>query len=121
PGAGPNKGIVALPDVDDQVLVVLTHGDPSQGVVVGGLFGAHGPADTGVEGTSIKRYTLQTPGGQRILLDDQHQLLRLEDQTGSYIELGPDRMLVHAAVNLVVEAPGRQVLIRGQAIDFERV
>jgi phage protein D/phage baseplate assembly protein gpV len=119
PGAGPHKGLVALPDVDDQVLVLLAHEDPGQGVVIGGLYGVQGPPDSGVEGARVQRYSFQTPGGQRIRLDDSRRILRLEDQNGSYIELGPSRAVVHAAVDLVLEGPGRHVLIRGQAIDFE--
>jgi phage baseplate assembly protein gpV len=119
PAAGSSKGLVALPDVDDQVLVLLAHQDPGQGVVIGGLYGVHGPPDAGVEGTSVQRYTFQTRGGQRIRLDDGHRTLRIEDQNGSYLEMGPNRLVVHAAVDLVVEAPGRRVLVRGQAIDFE--
>ena len=38
-GAGSGKGLVACPDVDDQVLVLLLHGDPAQGIVLGGLYG----------------------------------------------------------------------------------
>ena len=119
PAAGRSKGLVALPDVDDQVLVLLTHEDPGQGIVIGGLYGVQGPPDSGVEGTAVKRYSFQTSGGQRVRLDDSQRTLRVEDQTGSYIELGPNRVMVHAAVDLIVEAPGHRVLIRGQAIDFE--
>ena len=35
-GAGSGKGFAILPDVGDQVLVLLIGGDPSQGVVLGG-------------------------------------------------------------------------------------
>jgi phage baseplate assembly protein gpV/phage protein D len=119
PAAGRSKGLVALPDVDDQVLVLLAHEDPAQGIVIGGMYGVDGPYDSGVEGSSVRRYSLQTPGGQRIRLDDGQRTLRLDDQAGSYVELGPSRVVVHAAVDLLVEAPGHRVLIRGSAIDFE--
>ena len=33
---------------DDRVLVLLVHGDPAQGIVLGGLYGAGGPYDTGI-------------------------------------------------------------------------
>lgn len=40
PGAGPQKGLVCLPDVGDEVLVILPHGDPALGLILGGLHGA---------------------------------------------------------------------------------
>jgi uncharacterized protein involved in type VI secretion and phage assembly len=119
-GAGENKGLMMLPDVADRVLVLFSHGDPGQGVVLGALYGAQGAPDSGVEGTGVRRYTLLTPGGQRILMDDTGHRIRVADSTGSYIELSPQRVRLHAAVNLELEAPGQSVTIRGQRIDFER-
>lgn len=119
-GAGAGKGLVALPDVGDQVLVLFVHGDPGQGIVLGGLYGMRGPPDSGVEGNAVRRYTLLTPGGQRVQLDDAHETIRLEDSRGSYVELAPGQVRVHATVDLELEAPGKGVVIRGQSIDFER-
>ena len=120
PGAGPHKGLMALPDVGDQVLVLLSHGDPGQGVVLGGLYGMQGPEDSGVEGQAVRRYLFHTPGGQRVRLDDVRQTIRLENSDGSYVELTPDKVRIHAARDLEIEAPGRSIVIRGQAIDFQR-
>jgi hypothetical protein len=49
-----------------------------------------------------------------------HHTIRLENGKGSYVELSADKVRVHAAVDLELEAPGQAVLIRGQSIDFER-
>ena len=65
PGAGRGKGIVALPDAEDRVLVLLARGDPAQGVVLGGLYGPLSPPDHGVEGAAVKRYTIRTRAGTR--------------------------------------------------------
>ncbi len=118
--AGQDKGLMALPDVGDHVLVLLPHEDPAQGIVLGGLYGMGGAPDSGIDGSSIRRYTLLTRGGQRIRLDDAGNLIRLENSDGSYVELAPDKMLLHAATDLDLEAPGRLVTIRGQFINFER-
>ena len=48
PGGGSDRGIVALLDVGDHVLVVFPHEDPATGIVVGGLYGTGGPPDLGV-------------------------------------------------------------------------
>lgn len=120
PGAGGGKGLVALPDTGDRVLVLFPQDDPAQGVVLGGLYGTGGPPDAGVEAGQVRRYTFRTAAGQRLHLDDAGRRLRLEDETGSYVELGPERVLLHAAVDLDIAAPGRAVTIRGQTIDFDR-
>jgi uncharacterized protein involved in type VI secretion and phage assembly len=120
PAAGPGKGLVALPDVGDQVLVLCLQADPAQGVVLGGLWGSPGAPDSGVEANAVRRFTFLTPGGQRLQLDDGDQKVRLEDSTGSFVELSPQLLQLHAAVDLQLEAPGKRITIRGQAIDFER-
>jgi phage baseplate assembly protein gpV len=119
PGAGAGKGLMAQPDVDDLVLVALAFEDPGHGVVLGGLYGMGGPPDTGIEAGAVKRYSLLTPGGQRLKLDDQDNLLRFEDAGGSYVELAPGAVVVHAATSMRLEAPGQAIVVRGKSIDFE--
>lgn len=119
-GAGAKKGLMAFPDIGDHVLLLLAHEDPGQGVVLGGLYAAEKPPDVGIDGGSVRRYTLLTPGGQRVLLDDGQKTLRLENSDGSYCELGAHRVRLHSTVDLEIEAPGQKVVIRGKNIDFER-
>jgi phage baseplate assembly protein gpV len=136
PGAGPGKGLIALPDVDDRVLVLLLSADPDQAVVLGGLYGADGPPDAGVEDGAVRRYTFTTPGAQRICLDDRAEHIALENSRGDFIRLTPEairvgdsrgslvelasgRCRIHAAVDLEIGAPGKKVTLSGRAIDFE--
>lgn len=119
-GGGAGKGLMLLPDVGDTVLLALGGEDPARGVVVGGLYGAGGPPDAGVEGGSVRRYTLLTAGGHRLRLDDEARTLRLEDASGSYLELAPGGVRLHAKAALDIEAPGQDVVIRGRSIDFRR-
>jgi len=136
PGAGANKGVVALSDVDDRVMVLLHRDDPAQGVVLGGLYGTTSPPDAGVNDGAIRRYNIQTPGGQRINLDDDENTVRintgedtfielspgtarLENSDGSFVELSGNKLKIHAEVDLEIEAPGKSIVIRGKSIDFE--
>lgn len=119
-GAGKDKGFVFLPDVDDQVLVLFVGGEVTQGVVLGGLYGTKGPDDYGVEGTSIRRFTWVTPGGQKIKIDDTKESIRLETKGGSFLEFSPEKARLHSAVDLEIEAPGRGVVIKGKTIDFRQ-
>ncbi|CAN5649380.1 hypothetical protein BH23CHL6_BH23CHL6_01120 [soil metagenome] len=135
-GAGSGKGLIALPDIDDRVLVLMPHGDPAQGVILGGLYGAGGPPDTGVVGGAVRRYTLVTPGGHRIRLDDEGGLLTLEDASGGSVRLGqqririedvsgnsldmsPQTVVLHSAVDVLIEAPGKGIVMRASSVDFE--
>lgn len=118
--AGRNKGLTAIPDVGDRVLVLFAREDPAQGVVVGGLYGTEGPPDAGVDGSEVKRFTFLTPDGQKLQLDDSRNAVRLENGDGSFIDMSPDKTILHSARQLEIEAPGNAVIVRGQSIDFEQ-
>lgn len=121
PAAGPDKGIVALPGIDDTVLVALPHGEPAAGVVLGGLYGTVRPPDSGVVDGAIRRWSLRTPEGLSIVLDDAAQQLRVADRTGSFLDLRPDLVRLHAeAADLVIEAPGRTLTLRAKAVEFQQ-
>jgi phage protein D/phage baseplate assembly protein gpV len=120
PGAGQGRGIVALPDVDDTVLVLLPHGEPTAGLVLGSLFGTIGPPDSaGIDSGRVKRWSLITAEGQSIVVDNGGRKLRLANDVGSYLELTPDKLTLHAATDLVLEAPGRAMTVRAANIDFQ--
>jgi len=120
PAAGVNKGLVALPGIDDNVLVVFTHADPAQGVVVGGFYGPYAPYDPGVEGNSVRRYSLRTPAGHVLRMDDEGKTLRLEDSQGSYVEMSPGKVRLFSTADLEISAPGKELVISAAAIDFRK-
>lgn len=120
PGAGKGKGIVALPTVDDTVAVALPHEAPAEGVVLGSLYGLVNPPDPGVEGNAVKRFSIRTAGGQSVIVDDDKKLVRVENDEGSYVELAPGHVVLHAKAELTIEAPGHAVKIRGLTVDFDR-
>jgi phage protein D/phage baseplate assembly protein gpV len=121
-GAGLGKGLIALPDVDDTVLVFCPRGELTQGIILGGLYGTvqREDWDWGIEETSVKRFRLQTAGNQKISFDDVKQTLRMENSDGSFVEMSPEKVLFHASRDLEIAAPGRAIVIKGKTIDFER-
>lgn len=119
-GAGANKGLVILPDIDDQVILLFNHADPSQALVLGGIYGADGPLDNGVQGNQVERYTMRTPGGQQIQLNDDGEIVRIENNDGSYIQLSDTKTKIYSARDLDISAPGNQITIKAGKIDFER-
>jgi phage baseplate assembly protein V len=119
-GAGGKKGFIVLPDAGDLVLVALIQGDPSRAVVLSSLFGDAGAPDPGVEGDEVRRFSLLTAGGNRLVLDDAARVLRIVDSAGSRFELGPKQVTVSSKVPLTIEAPGQSMVLRAKTIDFER-
>lgn len=122
-GAGTGKGLVALPEVGDQVVVGLPDGDPSRGIVLGGVYRRGGlPRDSeaGQQRDAHRPYTLTTRGGQRIQLDDADGSIRMEIAEGSFLALTPEGVVLHAAGELVLEAQGERLILRAGTIDLER-
>jgi phage baseplate assembly protein gpV len=118
--AGSGKGLVALPDVHDTVLVLLPFQDPAAGLVLGGLYGAAGaPAAGGVDHGAVRVFSLLTAGGMKLTFDDANKRLRIEDGHGSFLEMTTQKVTLQAAANLEISAPGKRIRIRGSAIDFE--
>jgi phage protein D/phage baseplate assembly protein gpV len=120
PGAGRDRGLVIVPDVGDTVAVALPQHAPADGLVLGSLYGAVRPPDDGVVGGAVRRWSMRTPAGQSIVIDDSERVVRVQNQAGSYVELGPDRMRLHATTDLVIEAPGSGITVRARSVDFER-
>ncbi len=73
PVAGGRRGAFLLPDVGDEVLVTLVHGDPRQAVVIGGLWNGAAPAPEtlGGAGDRIDRWTLVGKAGTRIAVVEE--------------------------------------------------
>jgi hypothetical protein len=100
-------------------MVALPQGSPAAGIVLGAVFGAQAPPDPGVDGGAVKRWTLRTAGGQSIVVDDGANRVRVENRAGSYLELTPDTVRLHANSSLVIDAPGHSLTIRAASVDFE--
>src|SRR5262249_28273784 len=99
--------------------VLLAQEDPARGIVLGGIYVGGGPFDAGVDGQRVRRYTLRTPGGHRLTLDDQAPRLRIEDSAGSFVEMAADKLTLSSKTDIGIVAPGRRITIRGRAIDLE--
>jgi len=119
-GAGAGKGLVILPNVDDHVLVLFARENPAHGIVLGGLYGTNRPPDESVAENRVRSFAIVTPGGQRIRLDDTGNAIRVENKSGSYVELTPDHVVLRAKAKLTIDASGHGVTVRGKQIDFEQ-
>jgi phage baseplate assembly protein V len=102
--AGPNKGLVALPDPGDRVLVLLAGEDPAQAIVLGGLFGSEEPFDAGISDGEARRYSIRTKGGHLLRFDDEATSVHLEDTTQNVVDLSPEGVKIESAKALSVVA-----------------
>ncbi len=120
PVAGPGRGLVATPEVGDHVLVLPLGGDPARAVVLGGLWSEAGQPETAVAGSRVRRAGWIAPGGHRLWFDDEGGQVLLEHRDGHRLSLAGDGVRLHAAGNLLLDAPGSTLTLRAARIDFEK-
>ncbi|MBX0331211.1 VgrG-related protein [Oscillochloris sp. ZM17-4] len=93
PGAGAERGLLLLPEVDDEVLVGFELGDLGQPYVLGGLWSGHSapprPSDELLGGGQVRRRLIRSRSGHQILLDDDPSegAITIEDRAGNRIHL----------------------------------
>ncbi|MCB9434498.1 MAG: type IV secretion protein Rhs [Ardenticatenaceae bacterium] len=124
--AGNNRGFWFIPDVDDEVLVSFEGGDARHPYVIGMLWnGQDAPPETMDSGgqNAIKKIrsrngiqiilddssgqetlTLETPGGQTIILKDGAASIECRDSNGNFVKLESSGITVNAAAKVTINA-----------------
>jgi phage baseplate assembly protein gpV/phage protein D len=137
PGAGAAKGLVALPEPGDDVLVLFPGGDPACAVALGGLYGERAPPGREDRRKGEARALLAaTPSGAAMTLQSAKAGAELCSGGGDLLSLAPDGSKLVTAGDLAVQvggaltietkgdltlhAVGRSVTIRAAAISLER-
>lgn len=121
PSSGKEKGIVMLPETGDKVLVLFMNNNPARGVILGGISTASDSSHKwGIEDGKVKQFSFISPSGQKLILDDKNEILKIENLEGSSIELGPGSLSIHSKTDLIIEAPGKTITICGKKIDFKK-
>jgi phage protein D/phage baseplate assembly protein gpV len=107
PGAGPQRGLCFLPEVNDQVVVGFWEGDPQHPFVLGGLWSANDPPPLGadaVDNGSVRRRELVSREGHRVVfLDGPH-------------ESGITLRTADGALQLALDARKREVTLRAPSV-----
>lgn len=73
PGAGPGRGTVILPEVNDEVLVAFEHGDMRRPYVIGGVYNGKDKPELGtglVKGGKVERRGFISKKGHKIVFLD---------------------------------------------------
>lgn len=134
-GAGKDRGIEFLPEVNDEVLVGFEAGDMRAAYVIGGLWnGKDGlPKKTReiVKGGKVEQRVVKSRSGHVITLDDSDSdpSITIEDKSGNIIKLDSKKNeltikvkgdgTISADGNLTIEAKGKVNIKSQQAMAIE--
>jgi Rhs element Vgr protein len=140
PEAGKDRGWFFRPEVGDEVVVGFFNDDPRQPVVLGALYGAKNTPPEGFAtlsednldkgivskaGTKIvfkdaKKASLyfETASKNKVLLDDDKELIEISDKHGNKITLDKDGIKLESAKDLKLKASGN-VEIEGAKVDVK--
>ncbi len=123
---GNNRGSWFIPDVNDEVLVAFEAGDPRRPYVLGGLWnGTDSPPESmdgsGQNNKKVLRsrdgvkitmddtqgresFIVETPGGQKITLQDGPGSVEIVDSNGNSVKLQTSGITVNASAKVTVTA-----------------
>ncbi|HTZ07223.1 MAG TPA: phage baseplate assembly protein V [Gaiellaceae bacterium] len=129
--AGPSKGTWFIPDKDDEVLVAFEHGDPRWPYVVGSLWNGNDSPPESMDGAgnnykkvvcsrnAVKitlddtdgqeKLILETPGGQKVTLQDGPGSVTIEDSNGNSVKLESAGITVTASAKVTVNASTAEI------------
>ncbi len=122
--AGRSCGTWFMPDVGDEVLVAFERGELKVPYVIGALWNAKARPPAGADGangmklirsrngvtlrihddTSNNRLVFETPGGQRMRLQDGPGSVLIEDSHGNSVTLGTSGVTVNASAKVTIKA-----------------
>lgn len=138
PMAGKERGLVFLPEVEDEVLVAFNHGNINDPYVIGGLWNSTDkPPETNQDGknnirmfrsrsghevifndnasTKEEKIEIHTSGKHTIILDDSSgkEKIEIKDKTGS------NRITIDSVKNAIEIECGAQLKIKANIVEIE--
>jgi uncharacterized protein involved in type VI secretion and phage assembly len=124
--AGNNRGTWFIPDVDDEVLVAFEGGDPRHPIVIGALWNGQDAPPVQMDGAGQnnkkeivsrndiriilddsqgqEKVTIQTPGGQKVVLQDGPGTIELSDSNGNSIKMESSGITLTTSATLTIQA-----------------
>jgi uncharacterized protein involved in type VI secretion and phage assembly len=124
--AGADRGTWFIPDVDDEVLVIFEGGDPRRPYVIGSLWNGQDAPPEQMDGAGqndkkviVSRnniritlddaqgqetVTIETPGGQKVTLEDGPGRVQLEDSNGNSLTMESSGITLNTGGKLTIQA-----------------
>lgn len=122
-GAGAGRGVVMLPEVDDEVLVAFEHGRIDSPYVLGGLWSKiDKPPAGGDKPNDVRQITSRS--GHTIRLDDTAGAERIEITSGTgkstiVLDGANNTLTIRTDGDLVLESRGGAVTITGRTVEVK--
>ncbi len=120
--AGADRGTFFRPEIDDEVIVGFINDDPRDAVVLGMLHSSAKPAPIKAEDVNhekgfttrskmhihfndnTKTITIDTPAGNKIMLDESATKIEITDQSSNKITMEPGGIKMESPVNIDIKA-----------------
>jgi uncharacterized protein involved in type VI secretion and phage assembly len=130
PGGGPTRGLMLVPEVNDEVLVGFEFGDVNRPVILGGLWnGTDAVPDTAAAANGkVAKRIWKSRTGHKIVMDDDDSapLITIEHKSGTTkltltkdgITVTSDKPVNVKGSDLTVEATGKLTL-KGQSVEVK--
>jgi phage protein D len=121
PGAGDNRGIYWLPEVNDEVLVAFEQGDMSRPVVIGGLWNGVDAPPAGIGevvpgGSVVQRLLVSRTGHKITFAEENPAYMQIETTGGHRITLHDDEgkieIISQGGHTVVLDDTGRSITIK---------
>lgn len=122
--AGENRGSFFRPEIGDEVIIGFINDDPNDAVVLGMLNSSTKPApivasDDNHEKGFVTRsemkmifnddkisYTLETPKGKKVIVDEDADIIKIEDEHANTFTLNKDGISMESPKDIKIKAKG---------------
>jgi uncharacterized protein involved in type VI secretion and phage assembly len=116
PFAGDNYGAFLVPDVDEEVLVLLLAGDARAAVVIGALWNGATALPETLGGQNVDRWTLTGKAGTRIAIVEQQGQEKVEIETPAGVKA---TLTDASAGKITLEAAGNTITMETAGITVQ--
>jgi uncharacterized protein involved in type VI secretion and phage assembly len=122
-GGGSQRGLIVLPEVNDEVLVAFEHGDLSRPYIIGGLWnGNDSPPASAVKDGKVLTRAMKTRAGHTLTLQDDDEsgdgFIQIKTKSGHILTLSDNdkQIQVKTSNNTVtLDDTGKRVEVKTQS------